>query len=346
MLIRQRLRVAFPRRETESLAVIGAAGWVFLLLQVFFIDLMLGADNAVVIALACRRLPQSEARRAITLGAAGAIILRLGMVLFADALLGVPLVKLLAAWMLLVIALNIKAHAADGDLGSSRTKGAASDFVSAAAAIMLADAAMSLDNVVALAAIAGGNILLLATGVLLSIPILVYGAFILSHVIRRSPELLTIGTAFLGWIAGGMAVSDPLVADWIGLNAPALAILAPPLSAAFVVIAGLDARPHEAPPSTPSPSRRLTWGWRPERSREIGLGEAVAPNDALPPAMTAPLHAHAAEQDRVPVFASEASTVSSGRGWSEERIVVAGFALLALLAGLIIFLASFFDSLT
>ena len=88
--------------------MIDAAASLFLLLQIFFVDLLLGADNAIVIALACGRLRPEDTRRAIVLGAGGAIVLRLVMILFANALLGVPLVKLAGAWMLIVIALNVR----------------------------------------------------------------------------------------------------------------------------------------------------------------------------------------------------------------------------------------------
>ena len=136
-----------------------------------------------------------------------------------------PLVKLVAAWTLIVIALNVRARKAATTSCAAGAVRAAGDFVSAAAVIMFADAAMSLDNVVALAAIAGGNFWLLALGVLLSIPIIAYGSLILSRIIRRAPEILTLGAVVLGWIAGEMAVSDPLVAGWVQSNAPALARL-------------------------------------------------------------------------------------------------------------------------
>jgi len=223
--------------------VIDGASWIFLLLQVFFVDLLLGADNAIVIALACRRVPPADAPRAVALGAAGAIVLRVSMVLFANALLGVPLVKLIGAWTLVVIALNVRARKED-DLSVVGSVGSASDFVSAAAVIMLVDAVMSLDNVVALAAIAQGDYWLLAIGVLISIPIIAYGALILSQIIRHAPEILTVGAAFLGWIAGGMAVTDPLVAAWVQSNAPALAAFAPALVALFVLAAGKGAEPR------------------------------------------------------------------------------------------------------
>jgi hypothetical protein len=134
---------------------------------------------------------------------------------------------------------------------------------------MLADATMSLDNVVALAAITGGAFWLLAIGVLISIPIVAYGALILTALIRRAPEIIAVGAAFLGWIAGGMAVSDPLVASWVQADAPALAIIAHALVALFVFFAGKTANPNDArkvirpgafldrPRTAPSPRQRF-----------------------------------------------------------------------------------------
>ena len=216
--------------------MIDGVAWIVVLVQILCVDLLLGADNAVVIALACSRLPAEETRRAVVLGAVGAIALRLGMLAFANALLAVPLVKLIAAWTLVVIALNVRARKAGDERPAAA--GAAGDFITAAAVIMLADAAMSLDNVVALAAIAGGSFWLLALGVVLSIPIIAFGSLILSGIIRRAPAILTLGAVVLGWIAGAMAVSDPLVADWFQTNAPGLAVFAPALGAAFVWLAG------------------------------------------------------------------------------------------------------------
>jgi YjbE family integral membrane protein len=319
------------------------AAWIFLLLQVFFVDLLLGADNAIVIALACRRLPPADAPRAVALGAAGAIVLRLSMVLFANALLGVPLVKLVGAWTLVVIALNVRARRED-DVSVAGSVGSAGDFISAAAVIMIADAAMSLDNVVALAAIAGGDYWLLAIGVLISIPIIAYGALILSRIIRHAPEILTVGAAFLGWIAGGMAATDPLVAGWVQSNAPALAAFAPALVALFVLAAG-----NRAEPRTARQTAAIATVARPaKRCPAVPLRPPLAATAPAPMLETAaPAAAPPAVEDGPsPGFATDSYAGSATKGWTEQRVVVAGFVLLAFLAGLIIFIASFFDSLT
>jgi YjbE family integral membrane protein len=330
--------------------VIDVASSLFLLAQVFFVDLILGADNAVVIALACGRLPPESARRALVLGAAGAIALRMVLILFANALLGVPLVKLVGAWTLIVIALNVRAqNGATPDAPSGRQEASAGDFMSAAAVIMLADAAMSLDNVVALAAIAGGSLWLLAAGVLLSIPILVYGAFVLTRILRLVPEIFTIGAVFLGWIAGGMAATDPLVAGWISANAPALGVFAPALAALFVIAAGrgaprkatpvrtlLAARPAPPPTAASAPIRKVS---------VEPVSPPLPPLRAPAPTSVRPLPIAAGGDDGSPGFLEEGGAATA-MGWTEDRLVVAGFILLAVLAGLIIVVASFFDSLT
>jgi YjbE family integral membrane protein len=315
-----------------------AATWIFPLLQVFFVDLLLGADNVIVIALACRRLPPEDTRRAVMFGAVGAIVLRLTMVIFANALLGVPLVKLAGAWMLIVIALNVKDRGRE-DGGALRGAGPATDFVSAAAVIMLADAAMSLDNVVALAAIAGGNLWLLGFGVLLSIPILAYGALILTEIIGRAPEILKIGAAFLGWIAGGMAVSDPLVAGWISANAPALPVVAPPLAALFILAAGKDGERSALRPLPAAPGPAPV-------SKHDRISPSNPPPTKAPDAALETLAPQAASRISAPPERTSAITAFARGGWTEERVVIVGFVLLAFIAGLIIFLAAFLDSLT
>jgi YjbE family integral membrane protein len=344
--------------------MIDVAASLVLLVQIFFVDLLLGADNAIVIAMACSRLPPEDTRRAVVLGAGGAIALRLVMILFANALLGVPLVKLAGAWMLIVIALNVRVQ--NVSLGESARPAGTSDFLSAAVVIMFADAAMSLDNVVALAAIAGGNLWLLAIGILLSIPILVYGAYVLTGLLRLSPEIFVIGAAFLGWIAGGMAATDPLVSGWIGANAPALGVFAPGLGALFVLAAGGAARTRPGPSPATAPPRRAAAPAtlapsRPPAAARLRSQEPLAAlvqpqrREPAPPRVEPRPPLGAKDQskpaagtadDAMPQFAAQEPAAASGSGWTEERLVVAGFVLLAFLAGLIIFIASFFDSLT
>ncbi len=329
------------------------AASLFLLLQIFFVDLLLGADNAIVIAMACGRLEPEDTRRAVLFGAAGAIMLRLAMLLFANALLGVPLVKLVGAWMLLVIALNVRTAGAASAAEAAGRRAGAQDFLSAAVVIMFADAAMSLDNVVALAAIAGGNFWLLTLGVLISIPILVYGAVILTRIMRHAPEIFVIGAGFLGWIAGAMAVTDPLVAGWVDANAPALGVFAPALGALFVLAVGKGVpRPAQSASfATAAAALALPRGIAQPladvpRVRDQPSPVASPPRVAARVAPPSPPISPSPVDDALPGFASEAPAAGARAGLNEERLVIAGFILLAVLAGLIIFIAAFYDSLT
>ena len=203
---------------------------------------------------------------------------------------------------------------------------------------MLADAAMSLDNVVALAALAVGSFWVLALGVLLSIPILAFGSLILSEIMRRAPEILTVGVIVLGWIAGEIAVSDPLIAGWIKTNAPALAALAPAFTAAFVWIAGGGAQ--SARRAQAQPDAILT------EPRSLAA-PAFLPPPAVDPWLAQRLaRERGADEEPGPVGAGGRLRRLSAGGWSEERVVVLGFFVLAALAGLIIFIASILDSFT
>jgi YjbE family integral membrane protein len=230
------------------------AAWLVIPVQIFFVDLLLGADNVLLIAFACRSLGPEDTRKAIVLGTGGAILLRLVLTVLASSLLALPLVKLAGAWLLIVIALNVTAELgtpAGEDRPSPLARG---DLWSAATVIVVADSAMSLDNVVALAAIARGNFWLLAAGVALSIPVLAYGGLIVTTLLKNAPGLVALGAALLGWIAGDMAVSDPLIADWLNRDAPGLVAIAPALGAAFVLASGWLAPARPAPRSIPRPA--------------------------------------------------------------------------------------------
>ena len=310
------------------------AAWLFVPLQIVFVDLLLGADNAVVIALACRSLPPPKTGKGIAFGTAGAIVLRLVLTTFANAMLAIPLVRLILAWTLIVIALNLRVDAAAAAAAVSRRATASGDFFSAVLIIAFADAAMSLDNVVALAAIARGNFWLLSVGVAASIPILAYGSLILANLPRRAPLLVTFGAALLGWIAGDLAISDPVVAGWANANAPALVAIAPLLGVAAVL--GNMRSGARIPPRPPGPAR-------------------VVPADPAPPppVAAAALPAHAAlpgSPKRVVVENSarppNADKTGSPSRRPEERIAVVGAIVLAAIVGLILLFAAFFDVLT
>ena len=157
-----------------------SSSWLFVPLQILFVDLLLGADNALVIALACRSLPPRQVNQAAAIGVGAAqSYCRLLLAVVATSLLTLPLVKIVGAVALIFIALNLASGRALGpDMADERP--ATRNLVSAAAVIVIADAAMSVDNIVALAAIAAGNFWWLAIGVALSLPVLGFGGVMLS----------------------------------------------------------------------------------------------------------------------------------------------------------------------
>jgi YjbE family integral membrane protein len=213
-----------------------ALAWAIPPLQILFVDLLLGADNALAIGLACRALPAPRRKRAMAIGVVVAMALRLVMTLIASSLFSLPLVKAMAALVLGIIALNL----ADDDVSDFDASGDPDGkrLWVAVATIVAADTAMSIDNVVAVAAIAQGSLVWLLIGVALSLPMLGYGGLLAAQWLHKAPGLVGLGAAMLGWIAGEMAVSDALWSGWIGLNAPALAAFAPALGAGFVFLYG------------------------------------------------------------------------------------------------------------
>jgi len=181
------------------------------LLQIVAIDLLLGGDNAVVIALACRNLPREQRRKAILGGVAGAILLRVVLLFFAMQLLSLPYLKLAGALLLLWIGVKLLIREEDGH---ADIRGDVHLF-NAIKTIIIADAVMSLDNVLAVAAAGAGNIYLVSFGVLISIPVIVLGSRLVLAAMERFPVVIQLGGALIGWIAGGMAVADPALAGYL-----------------------------------------------------------------------------------------------------------------------------------
>ena len=231
-----------------------ASSWFLIPLQILLVDLLLGADNALVIALACRNLPPRQMRDAAAIGVSCAVVIRTLLAVVATALLAIPLVKILGALTLLTIAMNIVLGDSLGEEEKLGAEGAQSLW-SAAAIILVADTAMSLDNVVALAAIARGNYLWLSAGVAMSLPIIAFGGLMLTELLRRAPWLVELGAALLGWIAFGMATSDPIMGGWAETQAPGLSALSPAMGAAFVFLYGRWAAKGPRVARAPRPSR-------------------------------------------------------------------------------------------
>ena len=203
------------------------------MLQIIAIDIVLGGDNAVVIALACRRLPERQRNLGIFWDVFGAIGLRVVLIFFALYLLAVPYLKVVGAALLVWIGIKLlqPEDGGEGDVEST------TNLWAAIKTILIADLVMSLDNVIAVAA-AKGNITLLILGLAISIPLIVFGSTLILKLMQRFPVIITLGAALLGYIAGEMLVSDPLVSNWIDIHVHILIVLAPVGGALFVVATG------------------------------------------------------------------------------------------------------------
>ncbi len=209
--------------------------WVGLL-QIIWIDIILSGDNALVIALACRNLPKEQRRLGITLGVGAAIILR---ILFASVivyLLQIPYLKLVGSALLMWIAIKLIMPGAteSHDEGG----GGSSSLWSVIQTVVIADAVMSLDNVISVAAAAKGSIFLLSLGIVISIPLMMVGSSMMLWALDRFSWLMIAGGGLLGWIAGELAVHDPALQSWIEGALPWLIEAAPFLGAALVVALG------------------------------------------------------------------------------------------------------------
>lgn len=208
--------------------------WIALL-QIVAIDIVLGGDNAVVIGLACRRLPERERKLGILWGMAGAIGLRVVLIFFAVSLLAVPYLKIVGAVLLFWI--GIKLLQPEPEEGGHHIEAGATLF-GAVKTIIVADAVMSLDNVIAIAGAAGDHLGLVIFGLLLSIPIILLGSQLVIKLMDRFPIVVVLGGALLGWIAGGMLVSDVAVHDAVMAAFPLAKWVGPAVGAVLVVVVG------------------------------------------------------------------------------------------------------------
>lgn len=200
--------------------------------QIVLINIVLSGDNAVVIALACRSLPPHQQKKAIVFGSVGAIVLRVVLTFFAVMLLGLPYLKLIGAAALLWIGVGLlKSDDGDEDLEGH------SSLAAAIKTIVVADLVMSLDNVIGVAAAAKGNVTLLVVGLIISIPLIIFGSALLLRIMGRFPVIITLGAGLLGWVAGEMALSDPAISGW-SAQQHTLHMLAPAVGALLVVGTG------------------------------------------------------------------------------------------------------------
>ncbi len=213
--------------EILSLEFFMAIGTLVLL------DLLLGGDNAVVIAMAANKLPAELRRKAIIIGTGGAVVIRLVMTLAAVWLLTIPYLQAIGGLILLPIAVKLllpekkdeHVTASDSLMGAVKT-------------IIIADAAMGVDNVLAIAGASHGSFLLVVLGFLISIPIIVGGSTVIGRIMDRFPVVLYAGAGLLGWTAGSMIMHDQMVSSLIGWG-DGSALIVQAVLAAGVIAAGL-----------------------------------------------------------------------------------------------------------
>jgi YjbE family integral membrane protein len=205
------------------------------ILQIIWIDLLLSGDNAVVIALACRSLPPRLRKWGIILGAGVAILLRILFALVISHLLAISLLKVAGGLLLIWIAVKL----AKGEEAEEKNIAASDKLFKAVWTIAVADAVMSLDNVVAIAAVSKGDPWLFGFGLALSIPLIMVSSQLIMKMIEKFPIIVWAGAALLGWIAGEMIATDHMVADQFGIAPHSTPVyVAAAIGAAVVVAIG------------------------------------------------------------------------------------------------------------
>ena len=197
-------------------------------------NIVLSGDNAVVIAMAARTLRPEQRSKAIFWGTAAAIIMRIVLTIVAIQLLSLPYLKIIGALLLVYIGVDLLKGEAEGDGEGHEISG----MMAAIRTILIADLVMSLDNVLAVAAAANGNLPLLVLGLLVSIPLIIFGATLLTKVMERFPVIITLGAALLGFLAGEMLLTDPAVVTQFGEVSEQTVIFGGLLGAVLVVALG------------------------------------------------------------------------------------------------------------
>ena len=197
------------------------------LVQIVAIDIVLGGDNAIIIALACRNLPKKQKRLGILWGTAGAITLRVILVFFASTLMTTPGLRLIGGVLLLWIGIKLLTDQAGDELeGKIAQKGS---LLGAIQTIIIADFVMSLDNALAIAAASKGSMFLVVFGLVVSVPIIIGGSAIILKMMERYPFIITLGAGLLGWLGGDLIANDKVnetILPAIILQSPWIAAIA------------------------------------------------------------------------------------------------------------------------
>ena len=213
--------------------LLGPDFWIGLF-KIIWINIILSGDNAVVIALAARGLPPEQQRKAIMFGSGAAVVLRIALTVVAAKLMELPFVEIIGGLLLLWIGIGLlKGEGEQEDDGNQAKAG----MMTAIRTILIADLVMSLDNVIAVAAAAKGDMLLLILGLAVSIPLVVFGSTLMIKLMERFPIIITLGAALIGWVAGETVTSDSMLHDFVQANHWAH-YAAAAIGAVFVVFVG------------------------------------------------------------------------------------------------------------
>src|ERR1044072_4137240 len=236
-----------------------SAGFLSALLTIVLIDLVLAGDNALIIGLVARNLPKNTQRKVIFWGTFGAIAVRAVMAILVVYILDVPGFMLAGGLALVWIARKLLTPEEQG-AENHLVKGPATSFAGALRTIVIADAVMGVDNVLAIGGAAHGSVLLIVLGLAISVPIIVWGSQLVIKLVDRFPVVILLGGAVLAWTAYKMIVSEPLLKDWLAANTharPAIAILAFAISMAHWHAARLPA--PQRPVGVLLPALLLWW---------------------------------------------------------------------------------------
>lgn len=204
------------------------------LVKIIWINIILSGDNAVVIALAARSLPPEQQRKAVLFGSGAAVVLRIVLTVVAVKLLALPFLQIVGGLLLLYIGVQLLADEDEEGEGHATEK---SGLMTAVRTILIADVVMSLDNVIAVAAAAGGSTVLLVLGLAISIPLVVFGSTLMIKLMTRFPIIVVLGAALIGWVGGETIVSDNVLRDTLAAH-PWLHYAAAAAGALFVVMLG------------------------------------------------------------------------------------------------------------
>ena len=254
-----------------------SAFWVGLL-QIIGIDIVLSGDNALVIALACRSLPPEQRKWGVLMGTGAAIVLRIAFAVAIVYVLEVPFLKFTGALLLVWIAAKLVMPTSGDGVSHAGADGAshagtqqATSLWQAVKIVAIADAVMSLDNVLSVAAAAKGSVMLLTLGIAISIPLMVVGSAMMLWLLDRVPLLAVAGAGLLGWIAGELAVHDPIAGPWIATHIPWLPAVLPAIICIGVMAFGLLLRwkASRQPESGATPGHSAAQGQRRPAAEEL-----------------------------------------------------------------------------